>query len=167
MKNKNRVMPSASIKECTKHLNKKGVLKGKNKKMTKHLKNICCHHRLTKKNNIIETYVMKESKDGVPYCVCTQCGAKFLAGFYEPQESKQIIGETKKLIENCKFLAVAVNSNPAVVDRLGAINDSMDYLTKTSKKLTNVAKARENCKKQNKKKNRTDYNVYGNWGSRR
>lgn len=168
-KTKSLIRASSALQQTSRAVNKKGKLKGRNKQDTKRLKAICPHNRITKKNDIVETYRITEGKDGQPWCICTQCGAKFLAGYYETKEMKAIIKETKMVIENAKFLATAVNGEPKVIDKLASINSELDWVIKTSKKLTNIAKYQDDIKKNKKKNKNKGYGggSLGHWGSTR
>ena len=59
--------------KITDSLNKRGEIKGRNKKETKNLKAMCMHHKYTKKGKLRPEII----NDGAGKCTCTMCTHSF------------------------------------------------------------------------------------------
>ena len=155
---------SKSVMKVTKSINKKGVLKGHNKKETKTLRGICPHHRVNKHGKVKPTIF---SNDG-EYCICTMCKAKFPAKFFNNAEMSDIISTMKEFNNHNKFTSVATNSGDQMIDYFGQFGVMLESYKKNAKKVRNVAEKQGNVK--NKKKNRNNggsgSSQYGSWGQR-
>lgn len=154
---------SKSVMKVTKSINKKGKLKGHNKKETKMLKGICPHHRINKHGKVKPTIF---SNDG-EYCICTMCGAKFPAKFFTNDEIKTLINDMEEMNNQNKFTSVATNSGDQMVDYFGQFGVMLKVYKKNAKKLRNVAE--KEGKIRNKKKNKnggSGSSSYGSWGQK-
>ena len=149
-----------SVIQVTKSLNKKGKLKGRNKKETKMLKGVCPHHRLNKHGKIKPTIF---SNDGESI-ICELCGARFPASFFSNDAMKDIVSEMKSLNDQNKFTSVAIGAGDATVDYFAQMGVALQSYVKNSKKLRNVAEKQTKVKK--KSKSSAGSGAYGSWGRR-
>lgn len=150
-----------SVMTVTKALNKKGRLKGKNKKETKMLKGICPHNKLNKRGHLKPTIF---STDG-QYAICTMCGAKFPIPLYKVDEIDEIVGNMKELNNQNKYSAVSSNAGDQTSEYFANMGAMLQTYAKTSKKLRNVVAKQDSVKKK-KNKNRGGSSMYGTWQSR-
>lgn len=148
-----------SVEMVSKCVNKKGRLKGKNKKETKVLIGSCPHHRYNKHGKIKPTIF---SNDG-EYCICTMCGAKFPASFYSNGEIGSIVGAMRQMNDQNKFTAVATNAGNEMNDYFSQFGVMLQYYKKNTKKLRNVAE-KQGRVKDKKKRNNNGSSMYGSWG---
>ena len=151
------------VMKVTKSLNKKGKLKGSNKKETKTLIGICPHHKFNKKGKVKPTIF---SNDG-EYCICTLCSKKFPAKFYSNQEIGDIVGEMEMLNNQNKYTSVAINAGDATTEYFCNVGAILTSYKKNSKKVRNVAEKQGNVKKKKKNSNGGNGNgssMYGSWG---
>ena len=153
--------PKAVIK-VTKAINKKGRLKGHNKKEKKALRGACPHHKINKHGKIRPTIF---SNDG-EYCICTMCGQRFPAKFYSKQDMKDIVDQMKEFNNQNKYTAVAINAGDNMVDFFCNIGVSLESYVKNAMKAKNVAEKQGNVKDKKKNKNRNGSSMYGSWGQK-
>lgn len=153
-----------SVLKVTKSIDKKGRLKGSNKKETKVLKGLCPHHRINKNGKVKPTIF---SNDG-EYCICTMCGAKFPAKFFTNDEIKTLVNDMKEMNNQNKYTAVATNSGDNMVDFFSQFGVMLQSYKKNTKKLRNVAEKQGNVrnKKKNKNGGGNGSSMYGSWGQK-
>lgn len=149
-----------SVVKVTKCLNKKGKLKGSNKKETKLLKGVCPHHKINKKGKVVPQIF-----NNGDYCICTMCQYKFPASFYTNDEIKDTVSDMKEMNNQAKFMSVATNSGDNMIDYFGQFGAMLESYTKNAKKLRNVAEKQGTVKSKKKKRNNGS-NMYGSWGQR-
>lgn len=152
------------IKVSTMCKKKKGKLKGKNKKETQLLKDICPHHFLTKKGRV-ETRLTnlgdmkyKHPKPGVAKCVL--CGTKFSLNPYTIQEVDDIVSAYVDLLNLTQYLSVEVNANGEITDMLGEECTRAREVKKIYKRINKITKKRNHIKKNKSK--RQGSSQYGN-----
>ena len=148
-----------SVEQISKNVNKKGRIKGKNKRETKALIGMCPHHKYNKNGKLKPTIF---SNDG-EYCICSMCGAKFPASFYKNEEIGEIIGEMKVLNNQNKFSAVATNAGTEMNDFFAQFGVMLQHYKKNSKKVRNVAE-KQGRVKEKKKQHNGGSSMYGSWG---
>ena len=153
-------MANKNVVKVTKSMNKKGRLKGTNKKETKTLKGMCPHHKINKNGKTKPTTFITDG-----YCICKMCGAKFPARFYNNDTLDEVIDGMKELNNQNKYASVAVNSGDKMVDFFCTFGVMLTTYKKNSKKIRAVAKKQGEL---NKKKNKSSggSSMYGSWGTR-
>lgn len=149
------------VQKITKSVTKHGKIKGHNKKETKLLKGICPHHRVNKKGKQVPTIY-----NNGDYCICTMCGEKFPADFYQKDEYKNILRDVREMNNQAKFMAVATNSGEKTVSYFCQFGGMLSSYSKMFKRVTHVA-AKQGSVKSKKKKHNNGSNQYGSWGQRR
>lgn len=155
-------MANKNIVKITKSINKKGRLKGSNKKETKILNGICTHHKINKHGKIKPTTFVNADE----YCICKICGAKFPARFYDNDALDDIIDGMKELNNQNKYTSVAINSGDKMTDFFCTFGAMLTTYKKNSKKIREVARKRGDIKKK-KDKSRGGSSMYGSWGTTR
>ena len=148
-----------SVVEVTKAINKKGKLKGKNKKETKTLKGICPHHKITKRGRIKPTIFINSDE----YAICTLCKHRFPTRFLDDDQLDERIDAMEELNDMNKFAAVATNSGDSMSDYFSNMGAMFTTYKKNSKKLRAVGRKRDKIQKK-KKQQRTGSSMYGSWG---
>lgn len=155
-----------SVQQCTKSMTKKGKLKGKNKKETRMLRNICTHHKYTKNGRLKPT--IWNNEEGV--CFCTMCGASFSTEPSTKSEIKNIVSPLKERTQQLKFATVACGLGQKTVDYATTMSVFLDQFSKVYNKTMKVAVKQNDAKyrKNNKGRNRRSNGSsrYGGWGYR-
>jgi hypothetical protein len=152
---------SNALVEVTKNINKKGRLKGKNKKETKALIGMCPHHRLNKHGKVRPTII--PSKDNTR--ICTMCAARFDAKFYTNEDVENVLGEMDRLNQQAKFMATAINAGDKTVDFFATTGVILKQYKKLYKRLRNVAQKQGSIRNKQKNKGNGYSNSasYGSW----
>lgn len=146
----------------TNALNKKGTLKGKNKKETKQLKAICPHHKFNKKGKLKPTIF--NNGDGT--CTCEMCGARFPASFYKNNELDDVVGGMQTLNDQAKYMAVSLGAGNETIEYFSQAGGILGKYKKAYKKIRNVAEKQNSVKKKKNKKGGYGSSQYGSWGHR-
>lgn len=144
----------------TKYRNKKGDLKGKNKKETKMLKGICPHNCYSKKGKKKPTIF--NNNDGT--CICTMCGEKFPAKFYDNQELGNIVGDMKTLNNQAKYIATASDAGNDTVKFFSEVGVNLVNYKKYYKRVRKYVSTHDRIKNKKKKKQTAGSSQYGSWG---
>lgn len=145
------------MQEVSKHLNKKGQLKGGDKKKTKALRSICVHHAINKKGK--QKARIHDAGNG--NCQCAICRDKFKADFYTDKEYADGYASFKPQISQAKMMAISVGADKETVRRLCELNLYVDRSQGIMKSLRKVAQKQD--AKKNKKKKKTRKNNLGAW----
>lgn len=151
---------SKALTSVSKSLNKKGRIKGKNKKETKALKGACPHHKINRKGRVKPT-VYVQDKD----CICELCGKRFPAKFFSNEKVDEIVDDFEEFNNQAKYLATAVNQNSEICDFFSEVGVRIVGIKKKYKKVRNVAKKQSDIKKRKKKNRYQGSSQYGSWGS--
>ena len=147
----------ATIKE---HTNKHGKIKGKNKKQTRTLVGACPHHTLNKNGKIKPIL----SNDGKQTCTCRACGASFKGHPYSGEDVKRMAKGTKELVNQLKYLSVAVNAGNETVRFACELGSMLEHLPSVYKNVKQIAEKAEAVKnKKKKKKSNSNFSNVGGW----
>lgn len=150
----------APVKAVTAHLNKKGKLRGKNKKETKMLYSICQHH-IVSQNGKVKARI--SNNDGM--CTCKICGEQFPAAPFSNTEVKDAIGSVKQIVNQAKFLATALNAGEDTTKAFSEDAVMLQTLSKRYKRITKIAKKQGDMKKKKKGNgNNNGSQQLGSWG---
>jgi hypothetical protein len=152
------------VYQTTKVLNKKGEIKGKNKKETKSLKGACPHHKYNKKMKMKPTIF----RTGDDYAICEACGARFPVKVFEDEELNARVKSFEEMNNQAKYIAVAVGAGNEAADYFSKLGSIIKPFQKHYKKIRTVAQKKNSInKKKNKKGNRIAGGSaqYGSWGS--
>ena len=151
-----------AIQVTNKALTKKGKLKGRNKKETKELKNMCVHHRITKRGKLKPAYFIDNGE-----CVCKMCQHRFPAKFFNSDEVDERFEDMTELVDQYKYLAVAVNAGNSACDYAAKFAVELPKIKKSYKKVVKIAKKQSNISKKKHKKKYSGSSQYGSWSSSR
>ena len=146
-----------SLKAVSSKLNKKGRIKGKNKKETRTLKGMCTHHVLTKKGKI-KSRLEKYDQDTY---VCRLCGHTFHPDFHEGDKLESTIANAKEILDQMKYILVKIGSKPETIDFVCQAAGYFEHIEHMYPKVVSIAKKRDSLKNKNKKRDRGQ--VFGAW----
>lgn len=148
-------------------LNKKGEIKGKDKKETKTAKHGCPHWKINKKGKVVPNIDVVGD-----YAICRGCGSKIPLQFYDNDKLKGTLNEMKELNNQAKFLSIATNSGEEMSALFSKTGVLLGIYKKNYKKLRKIAEKQSNIggKKGKKGKNKgngggTSSDAFGSWGS--
>lgn len=147
------------VEAVTKAINKKGEIKGKNKKETKMLKAICPHHKYNKHGKLKPT-IYNDSKGS---CYCRLCGQKFPSKLLELSEVKDMVEGLEELNSQAKFTSVAIGAGASTVEYYAQLGAALSTYKKSYGKLKEVAERQNKVKTKKNKKNSGGSNQYGSW----
>ena len=150
------------VNRYTKALNKKGVLKGRNKKETRALVGGCPHHKLNKHGKVKPTIFIKDGDT----CVCTMCGAEFRAHFFNNNDQRDIIDPMIELNNHNKYISNATNAGDEASEYFSQVGVLLSSYYKNSKKVRNVAEKQDSVKKKKKHNNRGGSSAFGTWNQK-
>lgn len=144
------------IMDVTDALNKKGKLKGKNKKQTKILKASCVHHRYTKRMHIKTT-----AKPIGSSLICTACNAEIAKQFFTKDRVKDVCADLREIVEQGKYLSVACNTSNETINYFSRFAVELKMFPKAYMRLSEIANNRGKIKK--KKSEISGSRQYGAW----
>lgn len=139
---------------------KHGKIRGKNKRQTKVLRGACVHHTLNKKGRIKPTV----TNDGKSTCTCRRCKYSFKGRPYSRTEVQERVDGTKEVVNQLKFMAVAVNAGPDAIRYSSELGSMLELLPSNYKKIGSIAEKAERVRnKKKKEKNGADFSAIGSW----
>ena len=145
------------IKKVSENLNKRGRIKGKNKKETKMLKDACMHH-VYKRNGKLKPIVFRNED----YLICRGCAKRIIPKVFSMEDIKDRYHAWDEVVQNGKYVAAATNAGQEAANILCEAA-TVDRLTvKTMKKLNKVAN-KQNQIKRKKKQGSNSSKYYGSW----
>ena len=151
-----------AVRLITNASDKKGRIRGKNKKETKQLIAMCPHHKYNKKGKIKPII---EYDDGV--CTCYLCGAQFPAVPYDNDSFNKIHTDMTEVIDQAKYMAVEIGAGPETQEFLSSYAVQHKKFKKTYNKIKDVAVKQSRVKK--KKHNGSSgggSSRYGSWNTK-
>lgn len=145
----------------TDHLNKHGELRGANKEETRRLRDMCLHHKITKKGKTKPAV----TNDGNGTCYCPMCGHKFSTHLWSEKEIKEKVAAVMNVLDQSKFMTVSADFGKEVEKYLVNLSVELGKLPKIYKKQRKVVEKRDHVKNKKKKKsyNNTSSSSYGSW----
>lgn len=157
----NDTLKAKPLIKVTQALNKKGKIKGHNKKETKILKAMCPHHRINKKGQSVP----KLYNNG-DYCICPMCKGFFKPDFFEKEFVKNTVSDMTEITNQAKFMAVATGAGSKAVEKFCTVSVDLVGYTKAYEKLKAVAQKQGNIKNKKKKHVNRGSEAYGSWGTK-
>lgn len=158
-----------AVYQVTKSTNKKGKLKGRNKKETKALKGICPHCRINKKGKRVLT-LARYSEDEF---TCTMCGGVWPIHILRGKEIDDAVDDMIKVNNQAKLNAVQLGVEEKTVDYLTTMGANLAVYKKIVKRLSKIASKQEDSfSYKNKKKGKNGGNnsalssSYGSWSTK-
>lgn len=141
------------------NLNKHGKIKAKNKKREKVLKGACMHHAVTKRGNVKMRIKTSDNRS-----TCRMCGATFKAGTYEHDEVRKMVKGATELVNNLKFLTIAIGGGSQAVRYSSELGSMLYLLPGNYDKVAKIAKKADSVRKKKKrKKDNSESASLGSW----
>ena len=138
---------------------KKGKIRGKNKTQTKILVGACPHHTFNGKGKLKTTL----GNNGKNKCTCRRCKADFEPRTYTKEEVIKKIAGAKEVVNQMKYLSVAVKAGPEAVKFSTEAGSILELLPKFYRKTAKIAEKSESVRKKRKNKKHSSANDYGSW----
>lgn len=138
------------VYQTTKALNKKGKIKGKNKKETRALKGGCCHHIYNKKMKLKPNIF----RTGDEYAICNGCGARFPVKVFEDDELNARINSFEEMNNQAKYISVAAGAGNEIAEYFSHVGVAIKPFKKAYKKIRNLAQKKQAINKKRKKGNK-------------
>lgn len=147
----------------TEKCNKKGELRGNNKKDTKNLKEMCVHHRLNKKGKVKPQITSEGGR-----CHCKMCSSKFPTLILKQDKLVAIQKPYKEYINQAKFMATAADLGDDAIQFLAKYSVDSAKFIKLYGKIANAVEKHDSVKKKKKNKGGngggSGSSSYGSWG---
>ena len=145
------------------HVNKRGELRGKDKKETKTLKSMCVHHRLNKKGKVKPRIGVDNGR-----CTCEMCGHKFGTRILKHDDVRKIVKPLVELVDQSKYMTVAGDLGDEATNYFCKLAVELDKFPKAYGKVADAVQKKDSVKKK-KNKNRKGHggsgsSSYGSWG---
>ena len=147
-----------SVVEVSKHITKKGRIKGKNKKETKMLKGRCTHHKINRKGSV-KPMITCDSE----YCYCELCDAKFPTRLFKDDEIKDLVNDFNEFNNQNKYMSVATGVGENMTEYFAQLGVMLSMYKKYAKRVRNIADKTGNHKKHKKKQKSSGSSQFGSW----
>ena len=159
-KNKKRAEYDAGniIDVITEKVNKKGKIKGKNKKETKALKSMCMHH--IKKNGKIKSKT--ENVEGKKYIRCKMCEKLIPGQLLSREEVNDIMRRFDPLVQQMKFMAASMGADKQTIDFAANLGLVTSQVPGVYDKMTKVVAKKAKLKSKNKSPQQRSA-AFGGW----
>lgn len=125
---------------------KKGKLKGKNKKETKILKGACVHHIIGKNGKIKPMY----HNDGNGRCICRMCGGSFPAKMFNEDKLDKVIGNMEDLNNQSKMVVQAIGADKSTIRFFSELGSMLKLYPKTYSNIRRIAEKQDSMKRKKK-----------------
>jgi hypothetical protein len=154
-----------AVVAVSKALNKKGKIKGKNKKETKYLNRACTHHYINKKGK--EKPAIFNNSNGE--CICELCGRSFQTKPETKEEVRNKLESALSLANQVTFAAVAGHLGEKAVDKFVNLKVLLEEFPKDYSRTMKAVSKEDNIKKKKKKKNNGGggSSQYGDWNNKK
>ena len=154
-----------AVSTISKSLNKKGKIKGKNKKETKYLKRACTHHYYNKKGKIKAAYFNNSNGE----CICELCGRSFPTKLETKDEVRNKLETAVGLVNQVSAAAVARSLGEKAVDKFVTLKVLLEEFPKDYSRVMKAVSKEENIKKKKKHHNNNGggSSQYGGWSNKR
>ena len=139
----------SAVVKITESLNKRGEIRGTNKKETKNLVAMCPHHKITKKGKKRSTLYPVSDKKGV--YICSMCGRKVVTHIYTKEEAHEAVNKTRTLLDQARFFVEAGELGNDTAGYLARLSVDIAHLPKTYNKIAKAVVKSDNIKKHKKK----------------
>jgi hypothetical protein len=151
-----------AVNAISKAINKKGKIKGKNKKETKFLLRACAHHRINRKGKLKPAFINNSNGK----CVCELCGQSFPTKPATKAEIREMIQPVMESLNQATAVVVAGNLGDKAANRFVELKVALAEFPKYYSRTMKAISKADNIKK--KKKNNGGDNgggssQYGGW----
>ena len=148
-----------AVSAVSKSLNKKGKIKGKNKKETKYLKRACTHHYYNRKGKLKAAFFNNSNGE----CICELCGRSFPT---KPETKDEVRGRLESVLglaNQAVTAAVAGSLGEKAVDKFVNLKVLLEEFPKDYSRTMKAISKEDNIKKKKKNHNGGGSSQYGGW----
>ena len=149
-----------AVSAVSKSLNKKGKIKGKNKKETKYLTRACTHHYYNRKGKLKAAFFNNSNGE----CICELCGRSFPT---KPETKADVKGKLETVLglaNQAVTAAVAGSLGEKVVDKFVNLKVLLEEFPKDYSRTMKAISKEDNIKKKKKNNNGGGgSSQYGGW----
>lgn len=149
-----------AVAAVSRAVNKKGKIKGKNKKETKYLKRACTHHRVTKNGKIKPAFINTSNGE----CVCELCGRSFPTKPESKSDVRDKLEYVLGLANQAATASVAGGLGEKIVDKCVTLKVLIEEFPKDYNRIMKAISKEDNIKKKKKHNNNGGgSSQYGGW----
>lgn len=148
-----------AVSAVSKSLNKKGRIKGKNKKETKYLTRACSHHYYNRKGKLKAAFFNNANGE----CICELCGRSFPTKPETKADVKDKISTVLGLANQAVTAAVAGSLGEKAVDKFVNLKVLLEEFPKDYSRTMKAISKEDNIKKKKKNNNGGGSSQYGGW----
>ena len=148
-----------AVSAVSKSLNKKGKIKGKNKKETKYLKRACTHHHYNRKGKLKPDFFNNSNGE----CICTLCNRSFPTKPETKENVRNHLETTLGLANQAVTAAVAGGLGEKAVDKIVNLKVLLEEFPKDYSRIMKAISKEDNIKKKKKNTNGGGSSQYGGW----
>lgn len=149
-----------AVSAVSKSLNKKGKIKGKNKKETKYLTRACTHHYYNRKGKLKAAFFNNSNGE----CICELCGRSFPT---KPETKSDVRGKLETVLglaNQAVTAAVAGSLGEKAVDKFVNLKVLLEEFPKDYSRTMKAISKEDNIKKKKKNNNGGGgSSQYGGW----
>ena len=150
-----------AVSAISKSLNKKGKIKGKNKKETKYLKKSCLHHVYNKKGKLKPAFFNNANGE----CICELCGRSFQTKIETKDSVRETVDTVRSLVDQASVAAVSGHLGEKIVDKFVNLKVLLaDFPKDYNRTFKAVSKSENIKKKKDRNNNGGGSSQYGDWG---
>ena len=148
-----------AVSAVSKALNKKGKIKGKNKKETKYLKRACVHHYYTRKGKLKAAFFNNSQGE----CICEICGRSFPTKLETKDNVRASIETVLGLANQAAVAATSASLGEKAVDKFVNLKVLLEEFPKDYTRTMKAISKEDNIKKKKKNNNGGGSSQYGGW----
>lgn len=149
-----------AVSAVSKSLNKKGKIKGKNKKETKYLKRACTHHYYNRKGKLKAAFFNNSNGE----CICELCGRSFPTRPETKDEVRNKLEAALGLANQAVTASVAGGLGEKAVDKFVNFKVLLEEFPKDYSRTMKAISKEDNIKKKKKNNNGGGgSSQYGGW----
>ena len=148
-----------AVSAVSKSLNKKGKIKGKNKKETKYLQRACTHHYYNRKGKLKAAFINNSQGE----CVCELCMRSFPTKPETKDNVRNNLETALGLANQAVTAAVAGGLGEKAVDKFVNLKVLLEEFPKDYSRTMKAISKEDNIKKKKKNNNGGGSSQYGGW----
>ena len=154
-----------AISTISKAINKKGKIKGKNKKETKYLERACLHHYYNKKGKLKAAIVNNDNG----LCVCELCGRSFSTKLRSKDDVRNIFEDGLSIVNQAAYAATSAHLGEEAIDKMVKLKVLIEEFPKDYSRIFKAVSKEESINNKKKKHNNSGNgsNQYGNWSTKK
>ena len=146
----------------SKAYNKKGKLKGKNKKETKYLKRSCVHHYYNKNGKLKKDFFNNNNGE----CICNICGCSFPTKIESKDNIREQADAVRAFVDQATVAAIAGHHGNKIIDKFVNLKVLLAEFPKDYNRTLKAVSKEDNMKKKKKKHNGGNgSNQFGSWNN--